>query len=318
MFWRCLIFTLICTSVSPALATPGWQTYRPDALPPAVLSGYPEAALTLVNAQSTTAPTVAEAQGLVGAVVAEGWSSARWFLHLNADDTEAAAVSPDGLRVLLLHVSGTNPLRLLAFTLSFKRAAPQGVGFTSVPGVEALWTRTLPEVPSTFSSTPCPDGVNLEVDGVVVTSPANFPSPAGKKKVLELHCTGLDVVYGKADAFLRPITIRASSWQRAWAVADTLSILSVNYGVRLNLSAGRANVTSSSYFPQDAVIAFRAGQGELQPLLFQARVSPRPLADGSNQFYQRAGVGGFTYQFISVDTYRGIVQLIPRSAMPDR
>ena len=303
---------------NPALAD--WKRYTPDALPPLVQQVYPGQQVQLAQAQQGGPDTPANNRVQLDALV-RTWigENARWYVRLNGDSSEALVVSSSGLHALAVRLTVTEPQTALVFSLTLKVPLTPAQGFTPATA-EVLWTRTLPVAANLFSSLACPEGIELGSTGITVTSPANFPLPAGKKLVQELRCQNLEVLYrgGGQYRIAEQITVRAPTWQQAWArVADT-SMLRLPFSGTLsvvnNTVIVRPPSPRSTFYAND-VVAVQVGQ-TLLPLLFQKKLTPYPLGSGENRFYLNDSQSYSAWDYVSIDTRAGVVVLIRTMAFP--
>ncbi|MFC4455144.1 hypothetical protein [Deinococcus sonorensis] len=313
-----LLLLLVLTTSAHAA---GWQRYTPDGLPPMVQTALPRQMPTLVQAQHLDSPSLDSARPLIEALI-QSWvgPEAKWYVHLTQGSSEALVRSTSGVKALALRVTGTAPVEVLAFQLTLRSPLVPDRSFTAVPTPEPFWTRALPVEPSVFSTTPCPPGLSLGSTGLTVTTPANFPLPGGKQLVQELHCAGLDVVYrgGGTYHLADQVTIRAPTWQQAWAVVAPSSLVSLITPGSFDVVNGQATVRRSStygtFWPDD-VIAVHTSTG-LQPVLFQKRLTPWTLLQGENRFY--LSLLGSAWEYVSINTQTGVVVLLRQQAMPTR
>ncbi|WP_407573076.1 hypothetical protein [Deinococcus altitudinis] len=310
--------SLILLLCSYAMAD--WQRYTPDALPPLVQEVYPGQQVQLAQAQQggpdTPANNRAQLDTLIRTWIGE---NARWYVRLNGDSSEALVVSSSGLHAVAVRLTVTEPQGALVFSLTLKSPLTPARSF--IPATEeALWTRTVPVTANPFSTLPCPEGIELGSTGITVTSPANFPLPAGKKQVQELRCQNLEVLYrgGGQYRLAEQITVRAPTWQQAWSrVADT-SMLRLLLSGTLSVVNNTVTVkppSSGSTFCASDVVAVQLGQA-LLPLLFQKKLTPYLLGSGENRIYLNDSVGFSAWDFVSIDTRAGVVVLIRSMAFP--
>ncbi|GGR17385.1 hypothetical protein [Deinococcus ruber] len=292
-----------------------WNVYVPDALPPLVQDAYPSSAVKLMQAQQSGPLDPSRLRGLVE-TAATAWvgSAPHWFVRLTQDSSEGLAVSSNGLKVFAVRISGA---QALAFELTLKTPLPPSRTFTAIPTADALWTRTLPVTQLGFSTAPCPEGIELGSLGITITMPANFPLPGGRKLVQDVQCQGLELhADGGTSKLAGRITVRAATWQQAWAVVAPSDMVKTLLPGAFTLINGTATILSRSStlaaLPND-VIAVQNG-GHLQPLLFQKTLTPWQLLDGENRFYLH--VAGPSWEFISVDTRSAVVTLIRSYPMP--
>ena len=313
-----ILAALTLLSSSPALAD--WQRYTPDALPLLVQQVYPGQKVQLAQAQQGGLDTPANNRAQLDALI-RTWigDHARWYVRLNGDSSEALVVSSSGLHAVAVRLTNTEPQAALAFSLTLKAPLTSAPGFTSA-NEEAFWTRTLPIEVNPFSALPCPEGIELGSTGITVTSLANFPLPAGKKLVQELRCQNLEVLYRGGGLYqtAEQITVRAPTWRQAWVrVADT-SMLKI--GLSGVLSVVNDTVTIKPLSPgwtfyANDVVAVQLGQA-LQPLLFQKKLTPYPLRSGENRFYLDDSLGFSAWDYVSIDTRAGVVELIHTMSFP--
>ena len=315
------------TLIVPALtlllggsALADWQRYTPDALPPLVQQVYSGQKVQLAQAQQGGPDTPANNRAQLDALI-RTWigDQARWYVRLNGDSSEALVVSSSGLHAVAVRLTITELQAALVFSLSLKAPLTPAPGF--VPATEeALWTRTLPVEENLFSTLPCPEGIELGSTGITVTSPANFPLPAGKKLVQELRCQNLEVLYRDSGQYraAEQITVRAPTWQQAWSrVAGTSMVklwLSGTLSVVNNTVTVKPLSPGSTFYPND-VVAVQLGQ-TLRPLLFQQKLTAYPLGSGENRFYLTNSLGLGTWNYVSIDTRAGVVVLIRTMAFP--
>jgi len=297
-----------------------WHRYTPDALPPLIQEVYPGQQVQLAQAQQGGPDTPANNRAQLDALI-HTWigENARWYVRLNGDSSEALVVSSSGLHAVAVRLTATEPQAALVFSLALKSPLTPARGF--MPATEeALWTRTLPVTANPFSPLPCPEGIELGSTGITVTSPSNFPLPAGKKQVQELRCQNLEVIYrgGGQYRLAEQITVRAPTWQQAWSLVADTSMLRLLLSGTLSVVNNTVTVkppSSGSTFYANDVVAVQLGQA-LLPLLFQKKLTPYPLGSGENRFYLNDSVGFSAWDFVSIDTRAGVVVLIRTMAFP--
>jgi hypothetical protein len=214
---RRLLLTLLCL-LGPAQAA-SWTRFTPDAPPLQVQAAYPGQLVVLTQALQVSGPPDAETRALVDALVT-AWvgPGAQWWVP-SAGSGSALVSRAGGRQALLLQRSG-GARTVLAFELTLQSALQPGTGFAPVPDATAFWTGRLPAPPAQFSDAPCPQGIRLDDNGVTVTTPANFPLPGGRALVQSLHCQNLEITVRGGGTYqsAEQITVRAPTWQQAWAV----------------------------------------------------------------------------------------------------
>ena len=316
--FRGLTTALLCGwLLAPLALAAGWQTYTPDALPPVVQDAFPGQAVQLASASSTVQQGPA-LRPVVDALIGS-WVGAqpRFFVRLLQGTFDLLALSPDGRRALALHTNEDGQATY-AFQLTLKSPLIPSRAFVSVPTQEPFWNHNLPVAQPDFSSAACPEGIELGSGGVTVTTPANFPLPGGKKLLQELRCTGLEIIYTDGGQYrtASQITVRASSWERAWALVAPSSMISLITPGPFAIVNGTATVSrrySSASFIENDVIAVQDGSA-LRPLLFQKQLTPWKLRPGENRFFLTTL--GSSWNYISVNTQSGLVVLIRQQSMP--
>ena len=68
-------------------------------------------------------------------------------------------------------------------------------------------------------------------------------------------------------------------------------------------------------FYANDVVAVQLGQ-TLLPLLFQKKLTPYPLGSGENRFYLDDSLGFSAWDYVSIDTRAGVVELIHTMSFP--
>ena len=296
-----------------------WTVYTPEGLPPLVQDAYPGKGVQLHQARQAGPQPSATARTLVDALVMD-WvgPGARWFARLGNDAADALAVSQSGLKVLAVHLGSPGQPGALAFELKLQVPLVPARAFVPAADESPLWTRRLPVTQKTFSGDPCPEGIELGWNGVTVTTRANFPLPGGKRLVQELRCAGLEITVrgGGQYSLAEQMTVRAATWQQAWALvapSPLVSLLSPGSFTVVNGTATVSRRSPGAYVVPDDVIAVQTSTG-LQPILFQQRLTPWPLGDGENRFY--LNTLGSAWDYVSIDTRAGLVVLIRTQAFP--
>jgi len=309
-----LLLAQVSAAGRPApAAVAGWAAYTPEVTPPLVAAAYPGAGARLVRASQFTAGT--DLSAAVGALIT-AWTGEqpRLFVRFTPGGRDLLAVSSDGLKVTAVRLS-TASSPPLAFEVTLTAARAPNPDFTAIPDQAAFWDGRLPVTEAAFSDAPCPEGIDLASNGLTVTTPANFPAPAGRKWVPFLHCQELDIVvrgggtYTSADQ----ITVRASTWQRAWSIVERSSLVRGLYDQPVIIRGGLITINDIRAASPNDVIAVQTNTG-LVPLLFQKRLTPVPLQDGENRLYFNTFWPA--WDFVNLDTRAAAVTLIRVRAFP--